>query len=143
MRGEFNRKGDASVKTSVTTGESKEKKKALSPVTVRYSENERRLLKRFAGDASLSVYIRACTLKNDRRHNSTPIKDKEALGRVLGLLGQSRIANNLNQIAKAANSGSLLLDEETILKIEQSYLHVCSMRNHLMAALGLRGMDQQ
>jgi hypothetical protein len=51
--------------------------------------------------------------------------------------GASRIANNLNQLAHHANTGTLLLDETTLTKIEEPYAHVVAMRNALMRALGL------
>ena len=112
-------------------------KKYPSPITLRLTQNERIQLEKDAGDLSLSAHIRWCVLKATPRKN-TPVKDQEALSRVLGQLGQSRIANNLNQLAKEAHSGTLLLDEETLNKIEAAYSHICSMRKSLIAALGLR-----
>ena len=56
---------------------------------------------------------------------------------MLGLLGQSRIANNLNQLAYAANSGSLLFDDETQAMIFEAYQNVCFMRSQLILALGI------
>lgn len=68
---------------------------------------------------------------------SVPTGDKQALARVLGLLGQSRIANNLNQLAYHANCGSLLLDDQTQEEIHEACTHVVAMRADLLKALGL------
>ena len=112
-----------------------------SPVSVRFTPDERILLERSAGRQSLSAFIRDQVLsgrtakRSSRAH--TPVKDGEALARVLGMLGQSRIANNLNQLAREANCGSLLLDEETHAQIEEAYRHVVTMRAELVRALGL------
>jgi len=38
---------------------------------------------------------------------NSPVKGKEALGRVMGVLGALRLSANLNQLAKAVNTGSL------------------------------------
>ena len=42
-----------------------------------------------------------------RKLRRKPAPDQALLAKVLGMLGQSRLANNLNQIAKAANSTSV------------------------------------
>jgi len=57
---------------------------------------------------------------------------------VLGLLGQTRIANNLNQIAYEANCGSLLMDEETENEIKMACAHIAWIRVKLIEALGLK-----
>ena len=54
-----------------------------------------------------------------------PVKDQQALAQVLGLLGQTHIANNLNQIAYEANCGSLLMDEETENEIKDGLCSYC------------------
>lgn len=67
---------------------------------------------------SLGAYIRSrlfdelVPLRAGRRAKR-PVKDQQALASILGELGKSRIADNLNQLAKAANSGSLPLTPET------------------------------
>jgi len=65
------------------------------------------------------------------------IEDQHALAHVLALLGASRIASNLNQLARAANSGSLTDDPDTIGKLNEAVEHVASMRHDLIVALGL------
>jgi len=119
----------------------KNKKKAPPPLSLRLTEAERDMLEKAAGNASLSAYIRERVFgeaaQKRKSRNRNPVKDHEALARVLGLLGRSKIANNLNQLAKDSNCGALVLDEDTDAKIEEAYAHIVSMRNELIRALGL------
>lgn len=73
-----------------------------------------------------------------RSRGKFPVRDHEALGRILALLGISRIANNLNQLAKAANSGSLVADDTTKAMIEEAVGYLRTIRYLLMRALGIR-----
>lgn len=59
--------------------------------------------------------------------------------RVLAALGQSRIANNVNQLAKAVNIGTLPVTPETEQDIGEACSAVKAMRADLMRALGLSG----
>lgn len=105
------------------------------------TEDEHAKLLELAHGMTLSAYIRACVFASDaaprKRNNREPVKDDKAIAQLLGLLGQSRIANNLNQLAYAANSGSLLFDDETQIMISEAYQHVCFMRSQLILALGI------
>ena len=114
------------------------KKKYPSPVTLRLTEDERVQLEKDADGSSLSAHIRWCVLKKGGARKNTPLKDRKALAQVLGLLGQTRIANNLNQIAYEANCGSLLMDEETEKEIKLACAHIAWIRVKLIEALGLR-----
>lgn len=118
-------------------------KKYPAPLTYRpKDEDERQKVLMAARGMSVSEYIRRCVHGADatpKKHKlRTPIKDEQSLARALALLGQSRIANNLNQLAYHANTGSLLLDEETLAQIKEAHEHICWMRKNLIAALGLR-----
>lgn len=119
------------------------KKKHPSPLTLRLTDEEREKLKIAAGDMPVSAYIRRCLFdgnvtprKNRRSHR--PVADQEAIARVLSLLGQSRIANNLNQIAYQANCGTLLLDADTQKQIKETCAYIVFMRVKLIEALGLK-----
>jgi hypothetical protein len=61
---------------------------------------------------------------------------------VLASLGQSRIANNLNQLAKAVNIGALPVTPETESEIVEACAAVSAMRRDLMRALGI-GEDER
>ena len=67
-----------------------------------------------------------------------PVKDKQSLAKLLGMLGQSRIANNLNQLAKAANIGTLPVTPETERDIRRACAEIQLMRMELLRALGQR-----
>lgn len=112
-----------------------------SPVSVRFTPEERLVLAKAAGGQSLSAYIRGQVLAENatkrKTRNRSPVENEQELARVLGLLGQSRIANNLNQLAKDANCGVLIVDPVTLQQIEEAYAHVKSMRDSLVRALGL------
>src|SRR5689334_15104497 len=85
------------------------------PLSVRFTDSEKARLKDLAGAQSIGQYIRERALHGEdlpRAARQSPIKDAEPLGRLLGLLGQSRLASNLNQLSKAAHHGSLPVTEE-------------------------------
>ncbi len=71
-----------------------------------------------------------------RKRKKGPVKDYKALADVLACLGSSRIANNLNQLAKAANCGNLYFDDETKCDLNGACADVSTMRALLLAALG-------
>jgi len=55
---------------------------------------------------------------------------------VLAALGKSRVANNLNQLAKAVHTGSLPVTPETEEEIKSACRDVRRMRTDLLTALG-------
>jgi hypothetical protein len=80
------------------------------PFSLRLSKEEKQFLLREAGNMPLGAYLRSRLLKGSEGHRRTyrkPVKDEQALARILGELGRAKLANNLNQLAKAVNSGSL------------------------------------
>jgi hypothetical protein len=90
---------------------------------------------------TVSAYIRQCVFGDNvdrpRRRSRAAVSDEKAVARALALLGASRIANNLNQLAYHANSGSLVIDDGVIREIEEACRHLQSMRAALIKALGL------
>ena len=116
-------------------------KKAPPPFSLRLSAAEKAELLRRAGNIPLGAYIRSCLLDGEeqpRRSRRQPVKDEQALAKVLGELGKAKLANNLNQLAKAANLGSLPVGPETEQAIAEACQEVRRMRETLMVALGLR-----
>lgn len=71
-----------------------------------------------------------------KKRGNSPVQDKEALGRMAGALGQSRLSQNMNQLAKAVNSGSLPVTPETEAEIKEACREIAEMRAALLAALG-------
>lgn len=121
------------------------KKEYPKPVSVRFSDEERAELERKAGDLTLSAYVRSRCVGDSapahRTKGKRPVKDEEALGRVLGALGRSRLSNNLNQIAKAANSGTLGLQEDTEAALKKAAYDIAYIRMTLIKALGLQDAE--
>ncbi|MEM8617012.1 MAG: hypothetical protein AAGF20_08765 [Pseudomonadota bacterium] len=111
----------------------------VSPVTLRLTADERARLEELAAGMTLSAYIRSCVFaEQDRRIKRRPtstIADKKALAECLALLGQSRMASNLNQLAYHANIGALVVDDEVKGQINESYEAIREMRSLLIDAL--------
>ena len=91
----------------------------------------------------LGAYIRKKLLGDttyQRRNHRMPVKDDKALAQLLGELDRARLANNLNQFAKAANTGSLPITPETEKALKTACQDVEWMKNRLITALGLEPM---
>lgn len=116
------------------------RRKSPAPLTIRLSENERTTLKQRAAQdgVSVSAYVRARLFGGSGKRSGQTSLDWAALARLLGLLGQSGIADSLKRVADHASNGSLLLDDETHANIDAACAHIMLMRNCLIAALGLR-----
>lgn len=119
--------------------------KRSRPLSIRFSEGEKARLKELAGGKPVGQFIRDRALggqSEPRRAARAPIKDADAMGRLLGLLGQSRLANNLNQIAKAANLGSLPVTAELEGELGDACGAIFEMRRLLLRALGVEIVAQ-
>lgn len=83
---------------------------SASPFSLRLTFEERARLEHDAAGMSLGSYIRWRVFDPGnpppRRRGKMPVKDYQALGCLLGKLGESRLASNLNQLARAAHTGS-------------------------------------
>lgn len=124
-----------------STAETQTSKKP-TPFSLRLSFDERARLEQDASGMALGAYIRDRLFGDDAAPRQTrghfPVKDYAALGRVLAALGQSRLSNNLNQLAKAVNTGSLPVTPETEADLRQACKDVQAMRRDLLIALGLQ-----
>ena len=116
------------------------KKRRPAPFSLRLSFEERAKLEKLAGGSSLSAFIKAKVFADEgyirRLRGKFPVKDHEALGKVLGQLGASRLSQNMNQLAKAAHLGALPVDEDVADQLNQACQDISMMRNALMRALG-------
>ena len=110
----------------------KQSRRSNSPVTLRLTADERKRLETLADGMTMSAFIRACVFK---RTAPIHMMDKAAVAQVLALLGQSRIANNLNQLAYQANIGALAMDERERTQIEETYKYVRELRTLLLKTL--------
>ena len=117
------------------------KTKRLPPISLRLTVQERKQLAALAAGTSTSNYIRKVLFgpgSSPRKTRSrTPVANEILLAQALGLLGKSEFSASLQHLAHHAEQGSLILDEETTLKISEACDHVASMRNALIKALGL------
>lgn len=115
-------------------------KKCPPPFSLRLTAAERARLDAERGRTPLGAHIRERLFGDDaaprKRQGNSPVKDAEALGRVLGALGESRLSSNLNQLAKAVNTGSLPVTPETEADLKEACRDVAAMRADLMRALG-------
>lgn len=107
------------------------------PFSLRLSFEERARLEALADGEPLGSYIRSRLLDSAPSRKRMTVNDKDALVRVLGLLGQSRLSSNINQLAKAVNSGSLPVTPETETELKAAARDVMAMRQILIQALGL------
>ena len=111
------------------------------PFSLRLTFEERAKIESDAAGMSLGGYIRSRLLDPDwiapRRRGKFPVKDHRALAQLLAMLGQSRLANNVNQLAKAANTGSLPVTPETEEALLTAVQEVTRMRQLLIEALDL------
>ena len=122
-----------------------QRSKKLPPFSLRLTFEERARLEELAGTEPLGSYIKrkvfdgkGAGTKRARSRKRRPIKDERRLAQVLAMLGQSRIANNLNQLAKAANLGTLPMMPDTERDIRRACADVALMRRELLRALGHR-----
>ena len=110
------------------------------PFSLRLTYEERARLDAERGSKALAAYIRERLFGVDaaprKKRGNSPVQDKEALGRMAGALGQSRLSQNMNQLAKAVNSGSLPVTPETEAEIKEACREISEMRTELLAALG-------
>ena len=110
-----------------------------APLSIRLTEAEKACLREKAAGMPLGTFIKRTVLDDaaaPRRVRQSPVRDGEALGRVLALLGQSNLASSFNQLAKHANAGTLYCDEPTRIRLNEACEHVTSMRLLLLQALG-------
>ncbi len=111
------------------------------PFSLRLTFEERVKLEQEAGDMSLGAYVRSRLFDESRpaskRRSKKPVKDHAALAQVLALLGKSHIANNINQLARAANTGSLPVNIDTERALNDAVRDVAAMRRILISALNL------
>ncbi|TRW92133.1 hypothetical protein FNJ84_21245 [Paracoccus sp. M683] len=129
------------MKTEFNTHGSRGKREA--PFSLRLTFEERAKLEDAANGVPLGSYIKAVLfgsgLPKVRRRNTQPVKDHEALGRVLATLGQSRLSANLNQMARAVNTGTLPVHPETGADLRRACSEVHEMRTALLEAFGKDG----
>ncbi len=119
---------------------SKLRSKYPAPFSLRLSREERSELKKLACGKPLGEFIRdAIFNKGIRSSTRKPtLADKKLLAKLLGALGKSRISSNINQLARAANSGSLPVNEEILKSLFEAVRSIEWMRKSLIKGMGIK-----
>ena len=108
------------------------------PFSVRLSASERQCLEEAAGSVPLGVHIRARLLDQPIAKASRRSKpDSVALGRILAMLGRSRLSTGVADLAAAARTGALILSPEMEAQVAALSREVAEIRRLLMQSLGL------
>jgi hypothetical protein len=108
------------------------------PFSIRLTGEERARLQAEAGTARLGTYIKEKALNAPPTKRAAAVGDRKALAQALALLGQSRIASNLNQLAHLGNIGALPLTPEIEEELREAFQHVGEIRALLLKATGIR-----
>jgi hypothetical protein len=125
----------------------KRRKKLPPPFSIRFTDEERAQLDRDAGALSLAAYMRLKLFADCEntpkprkltRKIAQPSAELAVLGHMLGGLGKSRLASNLNQIAKAANMGALPVTPELEAELSEACTAILDMRQRLISAMGIK-----
>lgn len=120
--------------------EEREKSRHGAPFSLRLTKEERQALDALADGMPLGAWIKDALLARDirpRTRGRRPVKDREALAKLLGLLGQSRLSQNINQLAKAVHTGSLPVNADVHRALLEACAGIRAMRDALLSALGL------
>lgn len=125
-------------------GKGSKGREVAKPYCIRLTPSEKSRLEELAGNQTVSAYVREKCLGPDvapRRKVSRCQPDHEVAAKLLSALGRSRIASNLNQIAKALNMGAVPVDEELQADISEACAAVIGMRRDSIIALGIKVQD--
>lgn len=128
-------------KKSTSPARERPKRKSAAPFSLRLTMEERARLTEDAGNMPLGSYIRYRLFGKDtekRRPMRRPSLDHQKLAQVLSELGRSRLASNMNQLAKAANIGTLDFSEPVVNDLQEACRDITKMREILISALGLK-----
>ncbi|MEO1310090.1 MAG: hypothetical protein AAFV51_03865 [Pseudomonadota bacterium] len=132
---------------NVAVSKTLKKTKHPPPFSIRFTDEERTRLEQAAGSLALAAFIRLKLFEDmedtppKRRRMAkkqhSPTAELAMLSQMLGALGQSRLASNMNQIAKAANVGALPISPELEADLAEACAAIQEMRRELIAALGV------
>jgi hypothetical protein len=107
-----------------------------APFSVRLNPEERRRLEAEANGVRLGTYLKAKILGDVAHTRAVKVEERKPLAQALALLGQSRIPNNINQLAYLANIGALPLTPETIADINEACAIIKEIKALLLEAVG-------
>jgi len=138
----------SSLKNTFRTSDpkSKTKTKRPAPLSLRLSVYERAMLEEHAAGTPLGSYIKSRLFTEDnapprKTRGKTPVKDYQALAKVLGALAALNIFGDINTLLNAADTGKIKLKPETERTLQKAGTDVIAMRRDLIRALGLKVED--
>ncbi len=114
------------------------------PTSMRFTQNERTLIDEMTQQLGISLteLVRLRLFSKDFEKSVEMLTMKKAqrqeLAQILAALGQSRIANNLNQIAYACNMGTLIISPDIIAQLNEAYDTIMWIRKTLILHLGVK-----
>ena len=120
------------------------KRKGSPRFSMRLSAPERARLEEDAKAAGMALasYVKLRLFHNipglPQPASNRPAADTQMIARLLAVLGEARLSQNLNQLAKAANMGTLEVSADTDKVLHAACAEIQSMRRDLVAALGLK-----
>lgn len=92
----------------------------------------------------LGTYVRAKVLSTAPLNGvEQPEDDRKAIARILTRLGGSNLVGNLGDLARAANSGCLLVTPEVEAALLAAVHDIRDIRRMLLVALGVRSGASQ
>ena len=116
-----------------------------SPYSIRFTAPQRAYIREQSQAARMteSEWIRQMIfsdtkLNTVKRQTLAKRAEEKDISQAIYLLGQSRIPNNLNQIAKGINTGTLIVTPDTERNINEAYQMVMWLRQSLIEQLGLK-----
>lgn len=111
-----------------------------TPVSVRFTADEKAKIKRDAAEKPLSSYIRECVLRAGTSTDTfaSDRDRKPELARVLAALGRSNLARDFENLSFAVRDGTVQLSAESETALRQACADIAAMRRDLLKALGLR-----
>lgn len=116
-------------------------KKARPPIlSLRLTSEERARLEREAAGMSLSAYARRRLFgsASGKSRKREPVKDHQALAKVLAALGRSSEVAALKSLLRACDDGGVVLSIETEATLRAACARIDAMRADLISALGLK-----
>lgn len=115
---------------------------APKPLSLPLNHEQRETLEKEADGIPISTYVKMRLFGQLKGTKDTrirrPVKDQQALAQLLGMLGFSKVGENLNYIAEAIKANALVIDPNTVAIIEKACRDIEDMRSLLVRALGSR-----
>ncbi len=117
------------------------------PVSVRMKWDEYDRLRDLAGAMSMAAFIRLRVFEGTKdtparraytRKRTVPSSELVMIGKMLGGLGESKVATSLSMMAEASRIGALPVSPDTDAEIRKACRAIVEMRDALISAMGVK-----